>query len=73
MDVRWSPSENVTWKLEMPNRTGATPIIWGNSVFLNVADGDDLYLWRVDKTKGPSSHRVVAVARAVARGGPGGG
>ena len=36
----------------MPSRTGATPIIWGNSIFLNVAEGDDLYLWRVDKTKG---------------------
>ena len=36
----------------MPSQTGATPIIWGNNIFLNVADGDDLYLWCVDKTKG---------------------
>jgi outer membrane protein assembly factor BamB len=52
LPVRWSTTENIAWKLEMPARSGATPIVWGNSVFLNVADGDDLYLWRVDKAKG---------------------
>jgi outer membrane protein assembly factor BamB len=52
LPLRWSPSENVAWKLGMPSKTGATPVIWGTSVFLNVADGDDLYLWRVDKAKG---------------------
>ena len=37
----------------MPSKTGATPIIWGNNIFLNVADADNnLYLWCVDKTKG---------------------
>lgn len=50
--VRWTSTENVAWKLPMPSKTGATPIIWGNKVFLNIADGDDLYLWCVDKTKG---------------------
>jgi outer membrane protein assembly factor BamB len=52
LPVRWSTTENVAWKLEMPSKTGATPIIWGNSIFLNVAEGDDLYLWRIDKAKG---------------------
>jgi outer membrane protein assembly factor BamB len=36
----------------MPSRSAATPIIWGNKIFLNVADGDGIYLWCVDKTKG---------------------
>jgi outer membrane protein assembly factor BamB len=36
----------------MPSKTGATPIIWGNRIFLNVADGGNLYLWCVDKAKG---------------------
>jgi len=40
------------WKLAMPSKTGATPIIWGNRIFLNVADGGNLYLWCVDKAKG---------------------
>ena len=52
LPVRWSPTENVAWKLAMPSKTGATPIIWGNRIFLNVADGDELQLWCVDKGKG---------------------
>ena len=52
LPVRWSKTENVAWKLAMPSKTGSTPIIWGNHVFLNVAEGDSLYLWCVDKAKG---------------------
>lgn len=52
LPVRWSTTENVVWKLAMPSKSGATPIIWGNNIFLNVAEGDSLYLWCVDKTKG---------------------
>ena len=50
LPIKWSATENVVWKLAMPARSGATPIIWGNHIFLNVADGSDLYLWCVDKT-----------------------
>jgi outer membrane protein assembly factor BamB len=61
LPVRWSTTENVAWKLAMPSKTGATPIIWGNRIFLNVADGDDLYLWCVDKTKGePLWKKLIA-------------
>ncbi len=52
LPVHWSTTENVAWKLAMPSRSGATPIVWGNNIFLNVADGDELYLWCVDKAKG---------------------
>lgn len=48
----WSAEENVAWKLAMPSWSGSTPIIWRDRIFLNVADGNDLYLWCVDKTKG---------------------
>ncbi|HMG32292.1 MAG TPA: PQQ-binding-like beta-propeller repeat protein [Blastocatellia bacterium] len=52
LPVRWSAEENVTWKLGMPSWTGATPIIWGDRIFLNVADGGNLFLWCVDRNKG---------------------
>jgi len=52
LPVRWSTTENVAWKLAMPSKAGATPIIWGNRIFLNIADGTDLYLWCVDKATG---------------------
>jgi outer membrane protein assembly factor BamB len=47
----WGTEENVAWKLALPSWSGSTPIIWGEMIFLNVADGDDLYLWSVDRTK----------------------
>src|SRR6266542_3689990 len=54
LPVQWSPDHNIAWKLAMPDRSGATPIIWGDAIFLNVADANknDLYLWMVDKKSG---------------------
>ncbi len=52
LPVRWSKTENVTWKLALPSWSGSTPIVWGDRIFLNVADGNDLYLWCIDRTRG---------------------
>ena len=52
LPLRWSTDENVSWKLALPGWSGATPIIWNDRIFLNVADGNDLYLWCVDRNKG---------------------
>ncbi|HST19893.1 MAG TPA: PQQ-binding-like beta-propeller repeat protein [Blastocatellia bacterium] len=52
LPLKWSTEENVTWKLALPSWSGSTPIIWADKVFLNIADGDDLYLWCVDRAKG---------------------
>jgi len=54
LPVHWSPTENIAWKLALPQWSGATPIIWGETIFLNVAeaDGDQLSLWAVNRTKG---------------------
>jgi outer membrane protein assembly factor BamB len=48
----WSTTENVTWKLALPAWSGSTPIIWGDRIFLNVAEGGNLYLWCVDRKDG---------------------
>ena len=55
LPVNWSPTNNVAWKLAMPSRSGATPIIWNNRIFLNVALFDatgDLELWCVERGNG---------------------
>ncbi|MDQ5846748.1 MAG: PQQ-binding-like beta-propeller repeat protein [Acidobacteriota bacterium] len=52
LPVRWTTEENIVWKLAMPGWSGSTPIVWQDRIFLNVADGDNLYLWAVDRTKG---------------------
>jgi outer membrane protein assembly factor BamB len=52
LPVRWSETENVAWKLAMPARSGSTPIVWERHVFLSVGDGDELWLWAVDRDAG---------------------
>ena len=34
---RWSSTENVSWKTEIPGRGWASPIVWGDHVFLTTA------------------------------------
>jgi outer membrane protein assembly factor BamB len=58
LPVRWSTSENVAWKLPLPAWSGSTPIVWGDRIFLSVAEdlkvqaGDNLQLWCVDRARG---------------------
>ena len=52
LPVQWSATENITWKLPLPAWSGSTPIVWGNHIFLNVAENGSLFLWAVDREKG---------------------
>jgi outer membrane protein assembly factor BamB len=55
LPLKWTREEGIAWKLAMPARSGSTPIIWNNTIFLNVATAlntGDLELWAVDKQKG---------------------
>jgi len=55
LPTKWSTTENVAWKLAMPGRSGSTPIIWGEHIFLNVGTADatgDLELWTLDRNTG---------------------
>jgi outer membrane protein assembly factor BamB len=52
LPVSWTRDDNIAWKLALPSWSGATPIIWGDKIFLNVAEKDDIFLWCVDRTRG---------------------
>jgi len=58
LPVRWSKTENVTWKVDLPAWSGSTPVVWGDRIFLNVAEdlrvraGANLFLWCLDRNKG---------------------
>ena len=55
LPVKWSETENITWKVAMPGRSGSTPIIWGENIFLNIGTADgtgDLELWNLDRNDG---------------------
>jgi outer membrane protein assembly factor BamB len=41
---RWSRTENVAWRLPLPGPAGATPVVWGDRIFLTSASGNDLVL-----------------------------
>ena len=49
LPVQWNTTDNIAWKLPLPAWSGSTPAIWGDYIFLNVADGDNLQLWCVDR------------------------
>jgi outer membrane protein assembly factor BamB len=54
LPVKWSPTENIAWKVSLPQWSGATPVIWGDVIFLNVAeaDGSTLSLWALRRSNG---------------------
>jgi outer membrane protein assembly factor BamB len=50
LPVKWSMSEGLAWKLALPTGSGSTPIVSGDRIFLNVAEGDTVSLWSLDRT-----------------------
>jgi len=52
LPVKWSTNENIAWKLPMTGRSGSTPVIWKDRIFISTTDGDSIQLWAVDRAKG---------------------
>jgi len=52
LPTRWSTTENIAWKTAMPERSGSTPIVWGDYVFLSVGERSELSLWALDRATG---------------------
>jgi outer membrane protein assembly factor BamB len=52
LPVRWSKIEGLAWSTPLPAWSGSTPIIWGDRIFLNVAEGSRVWLWCVDRSNG---------------------
>ncbi len=51
---RWSDTEKVLWKVEVPGRGHSSPIIWGNQLFLTTAapDGQSRSILSYDRSNG---------------------
>lgn len=56
LPVTWSPTGNVDWKLAVPARSGSTPIVWDDHLFLSVGYDPEtdpkLELWAVHTDSG---------------------
>jgi outer membrane protein assembly factor BamB len=52
--LRWSPTENVKWKVELPGPGNSTPIVWEEQVFLTCANegGKERGLYAYDRQTG---------------------
>ena len=37
LPTKWDDNENVAWKLPLPGPSGATPIVWGDRIFVLTA------------------------------------
>jgi outer membrane protein assembly factor BamB len=64
LPAKWSATEGVAWKLPLPAFSGATPVIWNDLVFLNVATAratGNIELWAVDRnTRAPRWKRQMS-------------
>jgi outer membrane protein assembly factor BamB len=69
LPTEWSPEKNVAWKLALPGPAGATPVVWGNQIFLtSVNDAGELLLMSVDTSGKVQWQQVVASGNQNARG-----
>lgn len=68
--VHWSPDENILWKLPLPGPAGATPVVWGERIFLTSVgeNKDDLLLLCVDTSGKLLWTRKVGDGNEVVRG-----
>jgi hypothetical protein len=53
LPLKWSATENIAWKTELPGEAWSSPIVWGNHLFVTTA------------TEGGASCRVLALDKAV--------
>ncbi len=52
LPLEWSATDNIEWRLPLPEVSGSTPIVWDDRIFLSVADGEEISLWAVGRTDG---------------------
>lgn len=39
--TEWDTQKNVAWRVDLPGPSGATPVVWGDHIFLTTVDGED--------------------------------
>jgi outer membrane protein assembly factor BamB len=72
LPTKWSKTQNVKWRTELPGQAGATPIVWKDRIFLTSADGDDLVLVCIQASDGRKLwQKKVASGNQDARAGEG--
>jgi outer membrane protein assembly factor BamB len=69
--LEWSETRNIRWRVEIPGRGSATPIVWGDRLFLLTAipSGVSLEASHAPRGAAPSPHKfqILAIDRATGR------
>jgi len=68
LPVEWSEEKNVAWKLELPGGSSATPVVWGDNIFLMAQDEKQISLLCVSTTGKMLWTSKVAESRGKSKG-----
>lgn len=72
LPVKWSPTEGVAWKVELPGPAGSTPVIWDDQIYLTSVDlkstGGDLVLLCIGTDGKERWKQIVASGNKDVRG-----
>ncbi len=49
LSEKWSRTEGIAWRLELPGPSASTPVIWGDQIFVTSPAAEDLVLVAVSK------------------------
>lgn len=66
--VKWSDKDGVAWRVELPGPGGATPVVWGDNIFVTSAAETDLVLICIGTDGKQKWSKVIASGNAKVRG-----
>lgn len=63
LPTKWSPTENVKWRVELPEAGNSTPIVWGDRIFVTQAVGERRTLMSFNRADGKLLWQVGVATR----------
>jgi outer membrane protein assembly factor BamB len=52
LPLKWSATDGIRWKIELPERGNSTPVVWGSRIFLTQNVGEKRTLMCIDRKDG---------------------
>ena len=68
LPAEFGPAKNVLWKLPLPGPAGASPVVWGDHIFLTSPDADELQLLAISTEGRELWRRTVGHGNRKVRG-----
>ncbi len=68
LPLEWSREKNILWRCPLPGPAGATPVVWGDRIFVTSVDGEDLILLCVSTQGQELWRRTVSSGNRAVRG-----